>query len=942
MRFNSTMPQRHFLTARDGLCQQVADFIIRGAQAGHFDPATMLLVTPTAGATRQIHAALTAAGLNPPTSAQPMQALLPACDELASPVERCLAWAEALQQAPESTRQALFWKKSPQSLAELLKAGRNFNQLCDLLTEGGHAPDTLPLPAHLQGSFEATRWAAVGELYTRYLQQLDAWGRRDPNALRLQMMQHPSPAITHLMVAGVPDLPTAFEGFTRQLEQQGSRTDLLIWNPGNCPPEHFDAWGRPLVTVWQEHPIQINDDQIYVAASAPEEAHFIARQVQPGQTALVSADPRQNTLIASELLALSLQPYLPEGEPLIRCEAAKLALEWTEFQSSQDLRRLRRLLELPACCRALDPAKPISPREALIAIDHLLGKTIASTLEGAWAASPVLPVDAPPRELQSRARIRRLLGTVRALRHCPVMQLLERAYPVQAARSDANQRVMEICRMLEASPAIRNWSRQDALPTQILAQALRSEQIQRPAAAEATTINGWLEAPWLPEERLVLAGMIEGRLPQSLDGDPFLPDSVRPELGLNHNQQRLARDAYLLHSLLAARDSGRITLCCSKFNHDGDPNRPSRLLLRTKLADLPARTRQLTQAGTSSRQRPSRHTGWRWQLPEPLRPVEKISPTQFEAYLACPFRFCLEKVMGYENTPPAAREMDAAVFGSLIHKTLEEFGREAIRDGSRMLNYDEQHIRQRVQQLLQQEALRCFGPQAMPAVQVQLANAASRLHAFARVQAECFRAGWRILDVERKLAAEGGNSLHVGPLRLSGIIDRIEQHSRTGALRIMDYKTFSSKKTPVQTHLGPVSHNWLPAALVELSVGKRQSVKTWKNLQLPLYRRILEHWYPAETGQHAPETAYFVLPSDPNETGIYPFHELDEPLNPEAYPHALNCAEAVAQHIASGVFWPPQPFRDGWDDPFAPLFVNTTPEQCISAATIELLRGGTQ
>jgi len=939
MRFNSAMPQCHFITARESLSQQVADFLIRGAQAGRFDPATTLLATPTAGATRQIHAALKASGFKPPASAQPMQALLPACEELATPVERCLAWAEALQQAPESTRQALCWKKSPQSLTELLKAGRNFNKLCDLLAEGGHAPDTLTLPAQLQGSFESTRWAAVGEFYTVYLQQLDAWGRRDANALRLQAIQQPDPAITHLVVACVPDLPSAFERFATQLERQGSRTDLLIWNPGKCPAEHFDAWGRPRVAVWQEHPIQIDDEQIHVAASAPEEAHFIARQVRPGQTGLVSADPRQNALIASELLALGQQPYLPEGAALIRCEAAKLALEWTEFKISQDLRRLRRLLELPACCRALDPDKPILQREALIAMDHLLGKTIASTLEGAWAASPALPEDAPPREQQLRARIRRLLGTVRALQRCPVIELLERAYPDESTRSETTGRVMEICHGLEASPAIGNWSRENSIPAQILAQALRAEQIQTPAAAKATTLNGWLEAPWLPEARLVLAGMIEGRLPQSLDGDPFLPDSIRPELGLNHNQQRLARDAYLLHSLLASHSSSQIALSCSKYNHDGDPNRPSRLLLRTEPAALPARIRKVAQAGANSRQRPSRKTDWRWQLPEPLRSVEKISPTQFEAYLACPFRFCLEKVMRYESAPPAAREMDAAVFGNLIHRTLEEFGREAIHEGSGMLDYSEQHIHQRVQQLLQEEALRCFGPQPMPAVQVQLANAATRLHAFARIQTECFRQGWLILDVERKLAAEGEDALQVGPLRLSGIIDRIEQHAETGALRIMDYKTFSTKKTPAQTHLGPASHNWLPAAQIELTVGKRQSSKTWKNLQLPLYRRILEHWYPAETRQRPPDTAYFVLPSDPNDTGIYPFHELDEQLNPEAYPDALNCAEAVAQHIARGVFWPPQPFRGSWDDPFAPLFVNGTPEQCIDPETIDILKG---
>ena len=124
------------------------------------------------------------------------------------------------------------------------------------------------------------------------------------------------------------------------------------------------------------------------------------------------------------------------------------------------------------------------------------------------------------------------------------------------------------------------------------------------------------------------------------------------------------------------------------------------------------------------------------------------------------------------------------------------------------------------------------------------------------------------------------------------------------------------------------------------AAGSKLKNKTWKNLQLPLYRKILEHWYPVECAAHAPETAYFVLPSDPNESGIYPFDELAETMNPHAYTAALACAEAVAQQITDGVFWPPQPFRGSWDDPLAPLFVNGAPEECIAAETIEKLKGG--
>jgi DNA-binding Lrp family transcriptional regulator len=272
----------------------------------------------------------------------------------------------------------------------------------------------------------------------------------------------------------------------------------------------------------------------------------------------------------------------------------------------------------------------------------------------------------------------------------------------------------------------------------------------------------------------------------------------------------------------------------------------------------------------------------------------------------------------------------------LIHNTLENFGREIIPTGKAMLDLDESTIRQRVQKLLKQEVLSQFGAHPMPAVQVQIASAVARLHAFARIQVKCFAEGWIIHDVERKLEVDNDAPLPIGPLQLTGTIDRIEQNALTGTLRVIDYKTFSSVKKPAETHFAPASHNWMSAAQVEVSTTRGIANKTWKNLQLPLYRKILEHWYPKQCAEHPPEMAYFVLPSDPNESDIYPFDELSE----ELYLKAIDCAIAITQNIAKGHFWPPQAFRGSWDDPVAPIFVNGSPEDCIAPETIVKLKGG--
>jgi ATP-dependent helicase/nuclease subunit B len=932
------MPTRHFLTTPDPLSHQVAQFL------SGVDSKDACLITPTAGAARRLRHLLEASGTESPATAQPMQALLPERDDIATPIERSLAWAAALQSATEPQLQTLFWKQPPRTTAELLKAGRHFNRLCDQLAEAGLEPATVQLPEKLQGNFDQGRWTAIAALYLQYLDCLTGWSLTDPNALRLEQIKSPTAKLKRLIIAAVSDLPRAFQLYAQQLEAGGTLIDLLIWNPEQAPETSFDSWGRPLPDFWNRRSIDLDKEQIHVAAAPQDEARSAVQQMQQMPSSLVVADPKLHSVLSSEIARQGDQPYLPEGKPLSGCEAAKLALEWEAFRQSKDLRRLRRLLELPAFCRALDTEHPIPQGDALIAIDHLLGKTISATLDAAWQASPALPEDAPIRHSQLRSKIRRLLGSVRSRLNSSALELIEIAFPRQdGGVSESAQRVIHIARQLEDSPALKNWrgSRPtEQVPAQILAQAIRRERLQAPAGEDAITLNGWLEAPWLEASQLVLCGMIEGRLPQSIDGDPFLPDSIRPILGLSDNTQRLARDAYLLAALRAAYPAGRLRLSYSKFNNEGDPSKPSRLLLRTQLEQLPARVQHVTQAAGSAQVRPRRQTSWRWELPGDLPTVTRISPTQFESYLACPFRFCLEKVLGYESAPPASHEMDAAVFGNLIHKTLEDFGREIIPGGEAMLRLDESTIRLRVQQRLEAVAHAEFGAKPAPAVQVQLASAAARLNAFARVQAECFAAGWIIRAVERKLEAEGDDSLEIGTLKLSGIIDRIEQHRETGALRVMDYKTFSTLKKPGQTHFAPASHNWLPAAQIEVLSGRRTAQKTWKNLQLPLYRKILEHWYPDDCAAHPPETAYFVLPSDPNESGIYAFEELSAEMNPDAYAAAIQCAEAVAAQISAGVFWPPQPFRGSWDDPFAPLFVNGTPENCIAEETIEKLKGG--
>ena len=930
----------HYLDKPIPLAEQVAGFLSSEKEGPHLDLDKVQVLTSTSGAARRIDQALRKAGVQAPRFTRPMQALLPDHPGIAYRHEQEAAWTIVLDKAETSLLRPLFETKQPESTHERLKAAGILSGLCDQLAEAAQSPAKIRIT---DPDFDdSARWRALSELYHLYLNQLHSWDRIDPNEARLAQIREPDTSIKQLVIACIPDLPVALEHYARQLQERGTTIDILVWKPEGIT-ESFDSWGRPKRDIWSACPIELSPDQVEVAADAGEEAkssiEYALKEAPANHCSIILADPKLSKPFKTELWTRGLQAYNPDGERLIQSQAAVIAIEWESFRANRDLRTLRRLLELPAFTQSFQLENPLSPEEALAACDYLLAETVSTTLEqGKSAASIPLPENAAGKIRYARSRARRLLAAVQALLKKDGLELVRQVFAGESQTENrAADRVIELGEALAGSPAFSDWPEGFAAA---FSRALRSEQLQRAALPEEVALNGWLEAPWQETPALVLCGLIEGRLPGTIDGHPFLPDSIRANLGLSDNDSRLARDAYLLDCLLRSRTGRKVHCSYSKFDAEGNPNRPSRLLLRCPPKDLPPRVLQLSAKQESTKIRPRRQTAWRWQLPEETSlTLSIISPTQFKDYLACPFRFCLKHVLKLDAFTPAAREMNAATFGTLIHQALESFGRIAISRNEAMLNMAEDEIRALVLKAFEEATVIQFGPKPSPAVQIQIANARTRLVAFARAQAQTFAEGWLIVDVERKLAADDAQPIHIGSLPLSGVVDRIDRHVESQAWRVMDYKTFSAAADPASKHLGAASAGWLPEAEIRLTIKDREFDKAWIDLQLPLYRSILEHWHKQTPNTQNPSTAYFILPSDPYETAIRPFEELDDGANPQAYPSALQCAQAIVENIEQGIFWPPRPFRGNWDDPYAPLFVNGTPEASIHPETIERLQG---
>ncbi|MDO4628125.1 MAG: PD-(D/E)XK nuclease family protein, partial [Planctomycetia bacterium] len=238
-------------------------------------------------------------------------------------------------------------------------------------------------------------------------------------------------------------------------------------------------------------------------------------------------------------------------------------------------------------------------------------------------------------------------------------------------------------------------------------------------------------------------------------------------------------------------------------------------------------------------------------IPLSLPPIQEMSVTDFSVFIENPYLFYLRRYLRLEMVSDSARELDAASFGSLLHRVVQRFGEEEITlavdpmaRASALKNEERfteevERIQVRLSALLKIVVAECFGKDTLPVVELQCAQLQERLLAFAEKQAEQYREGWQIWAVERKINAflreDGGRGeiLYFGekeplPMLIRGQLDRIDCRTWENGTRewqIWDYKTAS--KSPTEKHFG------------RKNIPEEVTAEMWKDLQLPLYMHVL-------------------------------------------------------------------------------------------------------
>jgi ATP-dependent helicase/nuclease subunit B len=898
------------------LLPAITQQLLAGASGDCIDLSSELVIVPTVQSGRRLREALALAaadrGLFPPEIVTPDVFLGQAIKDqpIANEESVTAAWVTVLGAIDCTQFEALFPIAPEQNTGWQLGMAQRLMQLRNELGEEG-LDFTLAAQRTAESGHEPARWRELARLEGLYLDQLQHRALKDPKLARREAAQHylAPPQVQRIILAATPDpqpLPL------QALERAAENTPVEVWIYG---PESasFDAWGRPTTEHWTQRPLDLEawGCQLQTLASSKAAAAVIAESMQsavPESVLLGLADPTLNPIVVDALERANIPSYDPEGQALHIGGVGRLTELLCQLCDDHSTTTIRTLLQHPDIQQWLKTTE--NSNELLRQLDRLFEDHLAPDLNtlihfAARKTEPAL--------LNALSQLNTLAADLVATRNFPaaLAQALQQIYAVKQIEP-TGQIGTQWKEHADAIRALLNSAAEaeDLFPKlpkdfsrSAFRQNLQRSRVYPDRPREAHDLLGWLELLWNDAPHLILAGLNEGIVPESIVGDAFLPEALREQLGLRTNAQRFARDAYLLEALCRRRagEQGHIDILVPQTADDQTPLKPSRLLFQGAPDTLLSRTRQLFRETEDNSADIEHSAAWQLSPPPGLPLPETISVSAFKSYLQCPFRFFLRHILKMRSVDVATRELNPAAFGTLVHDTLDQLKGQTFDSST-----DQATLVKKLHAIAEQMLKHRYGDKLSFALRLQHEAIMARIIAFCEHQIEDAKANGsiKILDTEEPF------EIPLDGFTVKGRIDRIDQ--RRERLELIDYKTSNSPANPEKTHLAVVAKKAPPKHLPDEAFFDHDG-KTyrWTDLQLPLY--VLAK---RESGSERPAVAYFNLAQTQEKSGI----ERWEGFTDSHLDSARACAAAVIEQIKAGIFWPPnQDIHEAYDD-FAPLF----------------------
>ena len=858
-------------------------------------PSTLVIV-PTSQAGRRLREAMAerAGALLSPRIVTPGSLLRTSETTVAPDWIEQLAWLETLEGIDDWSGFTALLPEAPEpgeSWAEAMAL--EFVTLRRTLQENGHTLESAS--AMLSQSIEADRWQCLKRLEKIMEPKLRQWGYESRSRVLARGISLPQ-NISRIVLAGLSELTPIL----RKALQESSLPKIALIGAPADEAEMFCEFGTPLA-AWTEKitPLPEGDHgSVLLVADSKQQASEALRLVAEAGTmsselAIGSGDAGDGEALA-RCFDENGWPAFHPGARVIETGIARWFAVWSQWLAKPDLKTVADLLALPQTEALVGSERgEIAADLAQLRNDFL----IAGSDDIKRLCDESLPLN--DRDKQRANRVMHFLRTFEKNRDAFVRDGADKAILSLLAMFASHNTATgaELIAMEEfierAAPLMRRMKRKPDFWICLMLSQIPSPT-PKPPEDRVIDIQGWLELFFEPGKHLVLCGMNEGRVPAAASNDPWIGENARKRLGLITASQRDARDAFLFHSMvMARRNAGRVDIFCAKSGARGEALLPSRFLLNTSPAELPQRVKNLFREIEPPESSLAWQRDWLWQPPH-LTPKNKMGASAMRTYLACPFRYYLKHVCRMNAMEPDRKEWNFREFGNMLHRILEEFGR----DESARESTDPQFIRTWLSSRLDEIVAQHYGQSPPLAVRIQGEALRQRLAWAAQIQAEQRDMGWQIIDVESFVEIE------LGDFTITAKIDRIDQHEKTGELRVVDYKTgkgIEVNKAHIQKEKSgserPIhlTAEDCPVYFTLTENNKLESYR-WVDLQVAFYSHAV-----MKKHQKLARPTYFLIGPSKSDVKISEWSDFSE----QHLELAINCAQWIAKQIQSGIFWPP-------------------------------------
>lgn len=323
-------------------------------------------------------------------------------------------------------------------------------------------------------------------------------------------------------------------------------------------------------------------------------------------------------------------------------------------------------------------------------------------------------------------------------------------------------------------------------------------------------VMGVLETRNLDFRNLIMLSLNEGQLPKAGGESSFIPYNLRKAFGMTTIEHKNAVYAYYFYRLIQRAEN--ITLLYNTSSDGLNRGEMSRFMLQFLVESPHDISREYLEAGQSPQ------SGREIRIektPEIIarmcekynlvrRPKALFSPSALNAYLDCRLKFYYRYVAGLKAPDEVSAEIDSALFGTIFHraaelvyKDLTANGKEIRKEDLEQLLRNDVKLQNYVDTAFKEEFFHVLPTERPEYNGTQLINAkviASYLRQLLRNDLQYAPFAMEgmeepvneIMEIE---TPQGKLSLNIG-----GTIDRMD--SKGDTLRIVDYKTGGSPKTP--------------------------------------------------------------------------------------------------------------------------------------------------